>query len=92
MTDWSDVETAVKAVHDTYFALLAERGEGRAGTKKLAKLETAFYAAHAQRAAALAAHWTEEDGYIGEDSQRALGPVLQRYYGDRYDETKKVKR
>lgn len=93
--DWADVQAAVQTMKRAYFALLAERGDGRAGTKKLAKLEANFALAHSNRAEVLERHWIEADGWheTEDGPQHSLGPVLQRYYAELASESdKKVKR
>ena len=76
--DWSDVAEAIAECASAYAGLLASRAEDRAGSSKANAAEDKWEAAVKNRAAAAMAHWTEEDGYIGEF--KALAPVIQRYY------------
>jgi len=87
---WDDLTEAIEEHSTAYNAMLDLRNNERAGTKKQDAAYAAWVKAHAQRAAVLLSHWTEDDGYIGEF--KALGPVLRRYYADTHQTTGHMKR
>ena len=73
-----------------YKAMLAARVTYREGSKKTARVEQEWHKLLGERADALDAHWTEDDGWI--KGRHNLANVLRRYYHETYKPKRKGRR